>query len=91
MLQQKEKNLSLIFRDEILTEDNDLHEENCLHNIIQPGLKPSIIAAISAALLACGLLSERSVITAIRPAGKASPWKMAGILDLMAGRELIRF
>lgn len=91
MRDQMEQSLSLLFRDEIFEENNNFPDENHLTNFCRGEPAPSIVAAICGALLACGLLSEGSVITAIRPVGTANLWKKAGIMDLMAGRALIRF
>lgn len=88
---QLEKAPSLSFRDDSEEENYSLKKEDCLHNTQEEPSRYLIIAAVSAALLACGLLHEGSVITAIRPVGSTNPWKMAGIIDLMAGRELLRY
>lgn len=56
---------------------------------IWPG--PEIIAILAAALIAGGFMDKNSVITAVRPAAKSSAWKMAGVRDLMNGRDLRLF
>lgn len=86
---QMEKPIPLFFRDE-LSEESNFPGEGHFYHLHQTEPAPSIVAAICAALLACGLLDEGSVITAIRPVGTTNPWKMAGIVDLMAGRERFR-
>lgn len=79
---------SFIITDDSL-EGNDClpGDENDLEHLNQVQLTPSIVAVIFGALLACGLLGEGSRVTAIRPVRAANPWKLAGIMDLMAGRN----
>lgn len=86
MLQRKA--FSLIFADDSL-EGNDClpKAENNLAHVNQAELTPSIVAVIFGSLLACGLLGEGSRVTAIRPVRAANPWKLAGIMDLMASRS----
>lgn len=78
--------LSLFFRDVNFKENTGFpHEYN---EFCRDEMEPSIVAAISGALLACGLLGDSSVITAIKPLAVSKAWKKAGIMDLMAGRDL---
>lgn len=87
MKEQIEESPILSWQNELEEENYSLSEEDCLHNAIGEESRPELYAAICAALLACGLLNDNFVITAIRP---LSPWRMAGILDLMVGRDLNR-
>ncbi|MCL6638156.1 MAG: hypothetical protein K6T80_00565 [Firmicutes bacterium] len=50
-----------------------------------------IVAVITAALLAGGLIGPGSVVTAARPARVLSRWRMAGLTGLMNGRDLTLF
>lgn|GEM_PF-4520214 len=56
----------------------------------RPPVDPKVMAAITAALAAAGLLPGFE-IRRIRPLGGMSPWKRAGLLSLMEQRELGRF
>lgn len=61
-------------------------EDNGFQKDLQDEPFPMVVAAICGTLLACGLLPRGSVITAVRKVSPANPWKMAGILEIMAGR-----
>ena len=54
-----------------------------------PGIDPRLVAAIAAALAAAGHFTEDRQIKHVR-ALKMNPWKRAGLLELMQGRELRR-
>lgn len=53
----------------------------------QAQVTPEIVAAITGALIASGLLDEGSKITGIRPLAKQNAWKRAGLTELMQGRD----
>lgn len=53
------------------------------------GVDSRLVAAITAALTAAGYLTEGWQIKQLR-ALKMNPWKRAGLLELMQGRELRR-
>lgn len=55
---------------------------------VQPTIAPRVVAAITAALLAGGYLRPGDRITSIRPVGGVNVWRLAGIMELMEGREL---
>ncbi|HHW43002.1 hypothetical protein GFC01_09025 [Desulfofundulus thermobenzoicus] len=56
-----------------------------------PEVNPQVVAAITAALAAAGYLTEGSRITGIRPSKQINAWKLAGIRELMNGREISSF
>lgn len=90
MHEVSEQGLALVFRD-------DYEEVDCIpgddrYMYEYEGVKPATIAAICGALLACGLLNEKSVIKSVRRATSGlNPWKVAGLLDLMLSREINRY
>lgn len=46
------------------------------------------VAAIAAALMIGGFLTEGQVITGIKREGEMSPWKKTGLMKQMLGRDL---
>ncbi len=56
--------------------------------VTSSGVRPQVVAAITAALAAAGYLSTGSQITSIRPVKRTNAWKMAGLRELMLGRDL---
>ncbi|MGB9802350.1 hypothetical protein [Desulfofundulus sp.] len=51
-------------------------------------VRPQVVAAIAAALAASGYLSAGGQICSIRPLKRVNAWKMAGLRELMLGRDL---
>lgn len=55
------------------------------------GIKSEILAAISAALACYGYSEDRGYrITRVTSSRSSNPWRKAGIVELMLGRELNR-
>lgn len=89
MHEVSENGLALIFRDYYDEDDWIPGDDKSVYE--HEGIKPATIAAICGALLACGLLHEKSVIKSIRRATTGvNPWKVAGLMDLMMSREINR-
>lgn len=56
--------------------------------VVSINVRPQIVAAITAALVAAGYLSKGSRIASVRSLKRMNPWKMAGLRELMLGRDL---
>ena len=54
-------------------------------------ISPETIAAIFSALKAGGYITPESRIVGLRRQNDDSPWKRAGIMEIMLGRDISRF